>query len=118
MAAALPATGEDYYAGLRADYAARRRLMGETLAACGFAAAEPEGAYYAFAAFDARAGEPGFEDDRAANETLIARAGVATVPGSAFFTDPADGRRFLRFCFAKEMGVLEEACERLTKAFG
>src|SRR5690606_27350828 len=99
------------------DYAARRRLLGETLDACGFDAAWPEGAYYAFARFDRlAAARPGFEDDRAACRTLIESAGVATVPGSAFFAEPARGRRFLRFCFAKELDVLEDACRRLRAA--
>jgi aminotransferase len=116
LAAALPAE-DAYYTALEADYTKRRRLMAETLDACGFAHAWPEGAYYAFASFDALAARrPGYADDRAACATLIAAAGVATVPGSAFFSDPADGRRYLRFCFAKEMDVLEEACRRLRAA--
>ena len=115
FASALPA-GDAYYDGLARDYAERRRIMGETLDACGFDHSWPEGAYYAFASFAGRAGERGFEDDRAACTTLIDRAGVATVPGSAFFSDPADGRYRLRFCFAKEMDVLEEACRRLREA--
>jgi aminotransferase len=41
---------------------------------------------------------------------------VATVPGSAFFSDPEAGRTRLRFCFAKEIDVLEEACRRLRAA--
>ena len=41
---------------------------------------------------------------------------MATVPGSAFFADPADGRRHLRFCFAKDLPVLQDACARLRRA--
>jgi aminotransferase len=116
VAAAMPLE-DAYYTDLQADYAARRALMGDTLAACGFDSAYPEGAYYSFASF-AGIHRPGFSDDRAACETLIREAGVATVPGSAFFADPSDGRHHLRFCFAKEMPVLEEACARLRRAFG
>jgi aminotransferase len=115
FAAALPA-GDDYYAALGADYAERRRMMADALDACGFDHSWPEGAYYSFASFAGRSGERGFENDRAACATLIDRAGVATVPGSAFFSDPAAGRHRLRFCFAKEMDVLEEACRRLRDA--
>jgi aminotransferase len=61
--------------------------------------------------------QPGFEDDRAAANTLIERAGVAAVPGNSFFADPEDGRFFLRFCFAKDLPVLEEACRNLREAF-
>jgi aminotransferase len=40
---------------------------------------------------------------------LVARGGVACVPGSSFFLDPADGRRIVRFCFAKKRETLERA---------
>ncbi len=115
LAAALP-MDDGYYAAMRADYDARRRLMGETLDACGFTHAWPEGAYYAFASFAGLAGRPGFENDHAACATLIETAGVATVPGSSFFSQ-GGGAHYLRFCFAKEMDVLEEACRRLRDAF-
>ena len=114
LAAALP-MDDAYYAGMATDYDARRTLMAETLDACGFTHAWPEGAYYAFASFESLRGRPGFEDDRAACTTLIETAGVATVPGSAFFTN--GGGHYLRFCFAKEIDVLEEACRRLRAAF-
>jgi aminotransferase len=39
-------------------------------------------------------------------------AGVATVPGEAFMK--SGGETFLRFCFAKKLEELEEACKRLT----
>jgi len=115
FAGALPVP-EAYYEALASDYTERRRMMGETLDAIGFDHSWPEGAYYAFASFAGRAGERGFEDDRAACATLIDRAGVATVPGSAFFSDAGAGRHRLRFCFAKEMDVLDEACRRLRAA--
>ncbi len=118
VAAALP-LGDDYYTDLHEDYVTRRTLMGETLEACGFSAAYPEGAYYSFASFAGIAGtRPGFDDDRMACDTLIQQAGVATVPGSAFFSDPARGRHYLRFCFAKDLPVLEDACARLRRTFG
>ena len=39
--------------------------------------------------------------------------GVAVVPGSSFFHDPADGRKLVRFSFCKRMETLEEAARRL-----
>jgi aminotransferase len=108
---------EAYFDGLAADYDAKRTLMCETLEACGFTFSWPQGAYYVLASFEGLAGQrPGFEDDRAACDTLIQEAGVAAVPGNSFFADPEDGRFFLRFCFAKEMHVLEEACRNLRRA--
>ena len=113
LAAALPMP-ESYYAQMLADYAAKRTLMCDTLAACGFAFTPPEGAYYVLANFEPLASaREGFGDDREAAQTLIEQAGVACVPGNSFFADPEDGRFWLRFCYAKEMDVLEDACRRL-----
>lgn len=109
---------DSYYADMLAEYTGKRALLCETLDAIGFDAAPPEGAYYVLASFAPRLGTPGFEDDIAAMHTLIERAGVGTVAGRSFFADPADGRAFLRFCYAKEWPVLEEACARLREAFG
>ena len=39
--------------------------------------------------------------------------GVATVPGSSFYHDPADGRNLVRFAFCKKLETLERAVERL-----
>ncbi|HLT47597.1 MAG TPA: pyridoxal phosphate-dependent aminotransferase [Rubricoccaceae bacterium] len=117
VAAALPMP-EDYYTRMQADYTAKRALMCDTLEACGFTVHRPDGAYYVLANFEALARERGgFADDRAATNTLIERAGVACVPGNSFFADPEDGRYWLRFCYAKEMDVLEDACRRLRAAF-
>ncbi len=117
LAAALPLP-EAYYEQMLADYTAKRTLMVDALRACGFEADPPEGAYYVLAGLGERLGQPGFEDARTATTTLIETAGVACVPGPSFFADPADGAAHLRFCYAKERPVLEEACERLVTAFG
>jgi aminotransferase len=107
-----------YFDELAADYDAKRTLMCETLEACGFEFAWPQGAYYVLASFARLAArQPGFGDDREACETLIQRAKVAAVPGNSFFTDPEDGKMYLRFCFAKQIEVLEEACRNLREAF-
>jgi aminotransferase len=58
-------------------------------------------------------GHLGFEDDTAAALHLVEHAGVATVPGSSFFSNPADGHRLLRFAFPKKLETLEAAGERL-----
>ncbi len=45
---------------------------------------------------------------------LIQEAGVATIPVSAFYSQPSDNK-VLRFCFAKKEQTLEEAANRLMK---
>ena len=45
---------------------------------------------------------------------LLAKTGVASVPGSAFFHG-GDGEGLVRFCFAKTDEELQEACRRLER---
>jgi aminotransferase len=117
VADALPMP-DAYYADMLDAYTAKRTLMCDTLEACGFDFHRPDGAYYVLANFEALSRtRPGFDDDRQATTTLIETAGVACVPGNSFFADPEDGRYWLRFCYAKEMDVLEDACRRLRAAF-
>jgi aminotransferase len=45
---------------------------------------------------------------------ILNRTGVASVPGSAFYQD-VRGNGLVRFCYAKEDAILEEACQRLER---
>ena len=109
----------DYIADLQADYAARRTLMCETLDDIGFDVPWPDGAYYVLADFEPlAAAHNGFVNDKAACDTLIDEAHIGSVTGRSFYRDPTDGQYQLRFCFAKEVPVLEQACEQLREAFG
>jgi aminotransferase len=117
--AAFDEMGDEYVAELQSDYAERRRLMCETLETIGFDVPWPDGAYYALADFSALSDRrAGFEDDAAACETLVQEAKIASVTGRSFYQDPADGASQLRFCFAKELPVLRQACQQLRAAFG
>ena len=110
---------ETYFAEMMDAYTAKRQLMCETLQQIGFDVPWPQGAYYVLASFEPLAHtRPGFDDAATASRTLVQKAGVATVPGHSFFVTPERGRYFLRFCFAKEMPVLEQACRQLVEAFG
>jgi N-succinyldiaminopimelate aminotransferase len=57
----------------------------------------------------------GFEDDRAFCKWLITEAGVASIPPSAFYHNPADGAGLARFAFCKTRATLEDAARRLEK---
>ena len=70
----------------------------------------PAGAYYVLA--DASRLPGATSRDRAL--ALLARTGVAAVPGTAFFHG-AEGDRLLRFCFAKSDAEMEDACQRLER---
>jgi len=107
-ALALP---EGYYAEVVREYDERRGLLMKILAGVGFEAAPPHGAYYVMADIS----RLGFADDVAAAHDLVERVGVAAVPGSSFFTDPANGAHLLRFAFCKKLETLEAAGERLRR---
>ena len=48
-----------------------------------------------------------------ASQGLIEHVGVAAIPPSAFYHDPADGRSLVRFAFCKDIATLEEALGRM-----
>lgn len=100
-----------YYQEMSREYAAKRALIMETCAAVGLTPMTPQGSYYLMV--DVRGA--GFADDRQAAEVLLDRCGVAAIPGSSFYLDPADGAHQLRLCFAKQMADLEKACEGLRR---
>ena len=107
-----------YFSEMAAAYDRKRTLMCSTLEEIGFNVPWPEGSYYVLADFSPlRDRFEGFEDDMTASRTLVEKAGIGTVAGRSFFADDADGDSCLRFCFAKEYPILEEACRRLKAAF-
>lgn len=100
-----------YYEEMRQDYRAKREMMVDTLGEIGFAPYVPDGSYYLLASFDRKR----WPNATAATEAILKEVGVATVPGAAFYRNPEDGEDQLRFCYAKKMSDLEEACRRLRK---
>jgi aminotransferase len=102
---------QSYYRQMQADYDRKRA---QTMAACdavGLRSLPPQGSYYLMV--DVR--EAGFATDREAADVLMRQCGVATVPGSSFYVDPADGATQLRICFAKQDKDLDRACEGIAK---
>ena len=55
----------------------------------------------------------GFADDVEFSRYLVQEGGVAAVPGSSFYHDPALGRTKVRFTFCKRDETLQEAGRRL-----
>ncbi len=105
--------GEEYFAALRRDYHARRAILLDALEELGFGVYRPAGSYYIMTEFGRfRAGD---EDDVAFAMRLVKDGGVATVPASSFFGEPADGRDMVRFCFAKKLETLERAVRVLRE---
>ena len=50
--------------------------------------------------------------------TMVEETGVACVPGSSFFSNPADGAHLVRFAFCKTLATLSAAGERLGALVG
>jgi aminotransferase len=102
---------DSYYAELAAAYIRRRDVLLDILERHHFTCYKPHGAYYIMtdiAVF-------GFEDDVQFARFLVKDVGVAAVPGSSFYRDPAAGRTKLRFCFCKKDETLAEADRRLAR---
>lgn len=99
------------YAALAADYQARRDLMLDILERHGFTSYRPGGAYYVIADVE----KYGFDTDTEFAQYLVKEIGVATIPGSSFYIDPASAPKTVRFCFSKRTETLLEADRRLAK---
>ena len=57
----------------------------------------------------------GFPDDVSFAQHLVRDIGVASVPGSSFYSRPELGTRQVRFAFCKTDATLDQAAERLLK---
>ena len=100
-----------YYTDLAAMYQGKRdRLLG-ILRDAGFRCFVPSGAYYIMTDITAF----GYDDGAAFARMLVQDVGVASVPGSSFYHDPARGARHVRFAYPKREETLAEVERRLTR---
>jgi aminotransferase len=106
MALNLP---DSYFNGLSAEYAGRRSAAISMLEGAGFRCFRPAGAYYAMADIS----DFGMTDTQFA-KYLVEQVGVAAVPGSSFYLNPADGSSQIRFCFCKKYETLAAAGQKLA----
>jgi len=102
-------SADSYYLELKARYQERRNRLLGILERAGFVCYRPRGAYYIMTNVEAF----GFADDVAFVRHLVTDVGVAAVPGSSFFRDPAAARHIVRFCFCKKEETFAEAERRL-----
>jgi aspartate/methionine/tyrosine aminotransferase len=98
-----------YYETLAGKYAERRDFLSRALDDSGFRIYRPNGAYYIMTDI----GHFGFSDDVAFALHLVEKFGVATVPGSSFYSRSSLGATKIRFCFPKRRATLEQAAEKL-----
>ena len=102
---------EEYYTKLREEYQQRRDRALEMLEAVGFRCFKPQGAYYVMTDIS----RFGFRNDVEFATYLVDKIGVAVVPGSSFYREPASGSQQVRFAFCKTDATLDEAARRLKK---
>ncbi|HEV7966684.1 MAG TPA: aminotransferase class I/II-fold pyridoxal phosphate-dependent enzyme [Candidatus Acidoferrales bacterium] len=100
-----------YYQKLAETYLVKRDRMLAILAEAGFRCFKPDGAYYIMtdiSGFD-------FPDDISFSRYLVEKIGIAVVPGSSFYDDPAMGANQVRFTFCKKESTLAACAEKLAK---
>jgi len=107
-AAGIVELDDEYLVGLAAKYRKKREMLCGVLDKIGLTPYVPQGAYYVLA--DATSVPGANSKERAMY--LLNETGVACVPGETFFKGP-EGEDLVRYCFAKEDDVIEEACRRL-----
>ena len=106
---------DSYYQELAANYTVRRdRLLG-VLNSAGLKPFVPGGAYYIMCNIGPMRERLGLANDVEFTRFLVTDVGVAAVPGSSFFRDPASGKDLIRFTFCKKETTLAAAEERLLK---
>lgn len=111
---------QSYYDKLATTYAEKRARLLKILTASGFKVYKPRGAYYimtdisAFPDPDPKRFPAATRDVRFA-KYLVEEIGVASVPGSSFYNDAADGATQVRFTFCKKEETLAAAEQRLAK---
>ncbi|MBA5866787.1 MAG: aminotransferase class I/II-fold pyridoxal phosphate-dependent enzyme [Nitrospira sp. CR1.3] len=103
----LPAS---FYQKLAKAYQDKRDQFCAALGKAGLTPSIPNGAYYVLADATKLPGNTGKE--RAMH--ILEKIGLAGVPGEAFFSG-SEGRRFIRFSYAKTDSDIDEACRRLAR---
>ena len=98
-----------YFDELQSGYQQKRARICAALREARLEPIVPQGAYYVLA----DCSRLGFATSREAAMHVLITTRVASVPGSAFYRG-AEGEKLLRFCFAKDDAVLEQACGRLA----
>lgn len=101
------ASSSGYFDQLRSDYAERRNILLQALAALPLDVRPCQGTSFLLGRC------PG--DDVEWCDALVRIAGVAPIPGSIFYHNQERGRGLVRFAFCKRRAVLEEVRARLAR---
>jgi aspartate/methionine/tyrosine aminotransferase len=114
------ASDDEYYKSLPGDMDEPRLILSEGLKELGFKVFPCEGTYFLIADFSPVAEKIAFKgNDFDFCVMMTEKAGVTAVPLSPFY-DPSNGTppsSLIRFCFAKDTSMLNEALKRIKSAF-
>lgn len=114
-AAALRAGEVDVAATLKL-FSENRETLAAALASLGFTVYPSHGTYFVMSDLGPLRRLLGdTADDRAAARHLTQHIGVAAIPPSVFYNEPAQGRGLLRWAFCKKRETIANAIERLGK---
>ncbi len=106
----------DFFNNISADMQLKRDRLAVGLEETGFDVLDSQGTYFLGVDFQPL----GYEgDDIEFCKYLTTEVGVAAVPFSAFYQEGLESGvdHFVRFCFCKQDGLLEDALKRLRKHF-
>jgi len=115
---------ETFYAHVRAEYERKRAKLGAALTAAGLTPIYPEGSFFIMADTSNVEVPQQYRDQYAVEGHdwafacwLTAELGVACIPPSPFYCDETKhlARNLVRFAFAQEDSVLDDAAQRLLK---
>ena len=102
-----------HFKTMQSEFKDKRDLLCEALDKAGMKPWVPEGAYYILADIE-KFNAP---DSKVFAMSLLESAGVATIPGRAFFSGPK-GENFIRANFAVNDDVLKKACTQISQFKG
>lgn len=116
--AKLLENGEQEINSLLEHYKLTRSLLAEALQELGFELTLPQGSYFILADHRRVTDRLGLKTDVDLCRWLPSHAGVAAIPPSAFYSNPENGARLVRFAFCKQTATIEEAIKRLRSTLG
>jgi aminotransferase len=99
----------DYFNHLALDYRSRRTLLCDALSEAGSPSPSPKVRTTCSADFSGLSDM----DDVSFAKWMCQEIGVATVPGSSFYSDRSLGKSLIRFAFCKKYETLKRAADRL-----
>ncbi|MEK9845449.1 aminotransferase [Thalassospira sp.] len=106
---------DEYFETFTAEMQAKRDFLMKGLKEVGFDVLDSQGTYFITCDFRPL----GYDcDDVEFCQIMIKEAGVVAIPVSAFYQGEDGGvRHFVRFCFCKEETKMQDAIDRMKKAF-